>query len=43
MEIPIDKVIRKRQKALAEKTYTLSELVDIAEEENLSWWWLKPW
>jgi L-serine dehydratase len=31
----IDKVIQKRQKALAEQIYTLSELVDIAEEENL--------
>src|SRR3972149_2291200 len=33
--LPIDKVIRKRHKALAEKVYTLSELVDVAEEENL--------
>ena len=31
----IDKVIQKHQKALAEQIYTLSELVDIAEEENL--------
>jgi L-serine dehydratase len=36
MGIPTDKVIQKHQKALAEKTYTLSELVDMAEEENLS-------
>ncbi len=35
MEIPMDKVIQKHQKALAEQIYTLSELVDIAEAENL--------
>ncbi len=36
MESLIDKAILKRRKDLAEKIHTLSELVDVAEEENLS-------
>ncbi len=35
MVTAIDQLIQKRGKALAENTYTLSELVEIAEEENL--------
>jgi L-serine dehydratase len=35
MEFLIDKAIQRSRKALAEKVYTLSELVDIAEEESL--------
>ncbi len=35
MENPIDKVIQKHGKALAEEVHTLSELAEIAEEENL--------
>jgi len=35
METNIDKVIQKRGSALAEKVYTLSELIEMAEEENV--------
>ncbi len=35
MKNSVDKVIQKQGKALAENTYTLSELIEIAERENL--------